>query len=292
MSGRTFFKSFTLVSEEREALFMRDLKRTCYNSIYPYKLFSIKDFYDIEFAPITIFYGGNGCGKTTLLNIIAEKTKVKRLSPFNISPFFDSFVCGCSYEGRIPTKSKILTSDDVFDYLLNIRSLNVGIDNRREELFDEWKALKDSSIDFDPLASIAEYDKWMERSKEKKQSQSEYVRRKLGKNVDMYSNGESAIKFWSEQIDSDALYLLDEPENSLSITKQKDLKEFIEESAENFDCQFVISTHSPILLSMKGAKIYDIDSFPVECKKWTELENVRNYFEFFCEHSDEFTNNE
>ena len=291
MKGRTFLKSFTLVSEEQEALFMRDMKSTCYSSIYPYKLFSIKDFYDIEFAPITIFYGGNGCGKTTLLNVIAEKVKAKRMSPFNVSPFFRQYVDGCSYEGRVPSQSKVLSSDDVFDYLLNTRSLNMGIDTRREELFEEWLALKDSGIRFDPLTSIEKYDEWLERYKSRKLSQSEYVRRKLGANVDMYSNGESAIRFWAEQIESDALYLLDEPENSLSITKQKELKSFLQDSAENFCCQFVISTHSPILLSIEGAKIYDIDSYPVECKKWTELENVRSYYEFFREHSDEFTNN-
>ena len=211
MSSKIFLKSFTLVSEEDEALFMRDIKSTCYNTLYPYKIFSLKDFYDIEFAPITIFYGGNGCGKTTLLNVISEKLKLKRLSPFNVSPLFEHFVDGCSYEGRIPSKSRILTSDDVFDYLLNIRNLNMGIDTQREELFKEWQRLKNSSIDFDPLTSISEYDKWLDRAKNKKLSGSEFVRRKLGTNVDMYSNGESALKFWAEQIDSDALYLLDEP---------------------------------------------------------------------------------
>ena len=53
-------------------------------------------------------------------------------------------------------------------------------------------------------------------------------------------------------------------------------------------CQFVISTHSPFLLSMKGAKIYDLDSDPVDVKKWTELGNVRAYYEFFKSHQSEF----
>ena len=183
----------------------------------------------------------------------------------------------------------MLSSDDVFDYLLSTRSLNMGIDTRREELFEEWTRVKNAGINFDPLVSISEYDAWLERAKQKKMTQSEYVRRKLGTNVDMYSNGESAIRFWAEQIDSDALYLLDEPENSLSITKQKELKAFLQDSAENFGCQFIISTHSPIMLSIDGAKIYDIDSFPVECKKWTELENVQAYFDFFWEYRSEFT---
>jgi predicted ATPase len=39
---------------------------------------------------------------------------------------------------------------------------------------------------------------------------------------------------------------------------------------------------------MKGAKVYDLDSTPVEAKKWTDLENVRIYHEFFEEHRHEF----
>ena len=51
----------------------------------------------------------------------------------------------------------------------------------------------------------------------------------------------------------------------------------------------MISTHSPFLLSMKGARIYDLDEDPVDVKKWTQLENVRAYYQFFKEHEDEFT---
>ena len=50
----------------------------------------------------------------------------------------------------------------------------------------------------------------------------------------------------------------------------------------------MIATHSPFLLSMRGAKIYDMDEEPVDVKRWTELENVRAYFEFFKKHEDEF----
>jgi predicted ATPase len=39
---------------------------------------------------------------------------------------------------------------------------------------------------------------------------------------------------------------------------------------------------------MPNALIYDLDSYPVETKKWTELENVRKYFEFFEKHRDQF----
>ena len=63
---------------------------------------------------------------------------------------------------------------------------------------------------------------------------------------------------------------------------------FIEDSARFFGCQFIISTHSPFLLAIKGAKIYDLDESPVSVKSWTSLENVRTYYEFFKSHDSEF----
>lgn len=74
---------------------------------------------------------------------------------------------------------------------------------------------------------------------------------------------------------------MDEPENSLSPQRQIELKEFIEDSARFFECQFIISTHSPFLLAARDAKIYDLDENPVKVKPWTELELIRIYREFF-----------
>ena len=108
------------------------------------------------------------------------------------------------------------------------------------------------------------------------------------RNVDMFSNGQSAMKYFTDRITENALYLLDEPENSLSIELQQELCEYLQASARHFGCQFVIATHSPVLLSMKDALIYDLDSTPVQTRKWTELENVRRYFDFFEQHRAEF----
>lgn len=49
-----------------------------------------------------------------------------------------------------------------------------------------------------------------------------------------------------------------------------------------------MATHSPFLLSMRGAKIYDLDEDPVDVKRWTELSNVRAYYDFFQKHEGEF----
>ena len=63
---------------------------------------------------------------------------------------------------------------------------------------------------------------------------------------------------------------------------------FVADSARFWNCQFVIATHSPFLLSMNGARIYDFDEDPVDVKRWTQLENVRMYYDFFTDHKGEF----
>ena len=84
------------------------------------------------------------------------------------------------------------------------------------------------------------------------------------------------------------LYLLDEPENSLSARLQLELARFLEDSARFYRCQFVISTHSPFLLALRGAKIYDLDQDPVEPCRWTQVPSVRTFYEFFRSRREEF----
>ncbi|MBO5786511.1 MAG: AAA family ATPase, partial [Clostridia bacterium] len=87
---------------------------------------------------------------------------------------------------------------------------------------------------------------------------------------------------------SDALYFLDEPENSLSIELQIQLAEYIAATARATRSQFIIATHSPIFLSMSNAKIYNLDSYPASVCDLTELPNVRKYFDFFMQHREDF----
>lgn len=286
---KQYLDSLRLWPEDAETGFIMRQRRTCYNGIYPFKIFPGKKLEQIEFAPITIFYGGNGSGKTTLLNIIAEKTKIMRHCAFSGGAFFAEYVNGCEISGReIPGNSQILTSDDVFDYLLNIRYLNDGIDVRREELFEEYLDRKYANH---RLRSLSEYEDWKESYDAKAKSQSQFVRDRLMRNVDMHSNGESAMKYFVDHITENALYLLDEPENSLSIALQQELGSYISASAGHYGCQFILSTHSPVLLAMPNAVIYDLDTYPVETKCWTELENVKRYFDFFEEHREELLKN-
>lgn len=103
-------------------------------------------------------------------------------------------------------------------------------------------------------------------------------------NVREHSNGESAFLYFSEKVQENGLYLLDEPENSLSPLRQQELAKFLEDSARFFGCQFIISTHSPFMLGTLQAKIYNLDSRDLEVVGWTELKNVRYFFAFFEKH--------
>lgn len=284
-----YLKSFTFPNADREFDFLLTIKRNCYDSFYPFKILSRHELDRLDFEQITILYGGNGSGKSTALNVIAEKTGISRDSVFNKTCFFSDYVSLCDMnvddEEGIPENSRIITSDDVFDYMLNIRNLNEGIDLKREELFEEYLDAKYSKFQ---LKSMADYDQLKKVNSARRKTQSRFVRSQLMSNIREYSNGESAYIYFTEKISENGLYLLDEPENSLSPRRQMELTSFIEESARFFGCQFIISTHSPFLLSIKFAKIYDLDAEAVTTKRWTELENVRTYFNFFKTHEKEF----
>ena len=96
------------------------------------------------------------------------------------------------------------------------------------------------------------------------------------------------MRYFEEKLKNDTLYCLDEPENSLSPKLQMQLVEVIRRMTRYCGCQLIIATHSPFVLSIDGAKIYDLDSSPVALKKWWQLDNVRTYYEFFIQHKNLF----
>lgn len=284
-----YLQSFKMPSEDDEyRFFLNSLKarRTCYDSKYPFGLFRYRELPELYFDDITIFYGNNGSGKSTILNVISEKLGLARSTPYNRTDFFDDYVQLCDYtlERAIPEGSEIITSDGVFERVLDIRRLNNGIDDKREKLVREY--IEEVTSDKPNLLSgIDDFDRWKRASdmRNPNKSQSQFLRKSLIRNVEERSNGESALAYFVDAIKDDTLYLLDEPENSLSAQNQLQLKYFIEDCVRNHSCQFIISTHSPFLLSIEHATVFDLDSTPPEVKNWTELGSVKTYFEFFRE---------
>ena len=119
-------------------------------------------------------------------------------------------------------------------------------------------------------------------------SYTQYLKKTIGEVEPSYSNGETGLLYLIEQIAEPGLYLLDEPENSMSCETQLKLVEFIELSARAYNTQFIIATHSPFLLSIPNAKIYNLDTSPVSLSKWWELENMKHYFKLFNKYQAEF----
>lgn len=282
-----YLSQFSFPHVEAEYDFLMSQQRTCYDTYYPFQTISKHRLVMLDFEPVTILYGGNGSGKTTVLNVIAEKLKLDRDTRYNRTNFFEDYTRMCSYEleQTVTAESRIITSDDVFDFILNLRNINDGIDKKREDLFEDYLETKYSDF---RMNSLADYEQLKKVNMARSKTQSRYVRKHLMGNVREHSNGESAFLYFSEKIKENGLYLLDEPENSLSPERQQELVRFLGDSARFFGCQFLIATHSPFLLSIKNAKIYDLDEEPVDVKRWTQLGNVRAYYEFFKKHEDEF----
>ena len=289
-----YLNRFVLPSDTAEIKVIENEKRTCFNTFYPFKIFPLKKLRTLEFETVTMLYGGNGSGKSTLLNVMSAKLNAARFSDFNGAPFFERFVNMCDTEFyRRPNASFVLTSDDVFDYVLSARSVNERIDERRNALFDRYADKKREAIsnpEILRLNGLDDYERWSEVREiiSPKRSQSGYIRDRVVSEIDLSSNGETALRYFIDRIDSDALYFLDEPENSLSIELQIQLAEYIAATARATRSQFIIATHSPIFLSMSNAKIYNLDSYPASVCDLTELPNVRKYFDFFMQHREDF----
>lgn len=283
-----YLKNFSLLSEVQEHYCIPELR--IYNTLYPLGIFSQKKLTEITFEPVTIFYGGNGSGKTTLLNIIAQKIGASRKSINNFGDVFDTYVGGTDFElnKRELKEIKVILSDDVFDYLIDMRAINSKVNRRKNDLANEFINNK-FNVSSNDLNIFNDYEKLKDVVASKKKTESAYIRERLrNNNIIQESNGETALSYWQNEIQDNAIYIIDEPENSLSAENQLKLKTYIEESARFYNCQFIIATHSPFLLSIKDAKIYDLDSIPAKQKKWTELDNVRIYYNFFKENEQEF----
>lgn len=282
-----YLSRFKFPDYDCEYAFRLKIRRTCYNTMYPFFVLSRNGLTELDFEPVTILYGGNGSGKSTALNVIAETLNLQRDTLFNRSDFFKDYTRLCSFDlsADIPAESRIITSDDVFDFMLNLRSLNEGIDLKREELFKEYLDVKNTPF---RVTSLNDYEHLKTVCEARRKTQSRYVRSRLPENVREQSNGESGYLYFTEKIREKGLYLLDEPENSLSPERQLQLVKFLEESVRFYSCQLIIATHSPFILAMRGAKIFDFDEAPVDVKKWTQLQNVKTYYNFFKSHEKDF----
>ena len=263
---------------------LSDYRVKDYN-IYPYNVLKNKEPDIFIFDNITVLYGNNGSGKSTILNLIAHKLKLNGREKNNpkiqgMRPYFEEYAelreysLGQNEYGinrRIPENSRYIKSEEI---LYEIRKI------QQNSVLEE--SLISDNIKNGMKPDIA-----------KEMINTQNVQKQLDRirfAQDKYSNGETTMQILSESIEPDNLYLLDEPEVSLSPQKQVELANEINRLARYLDVQFIIATHSPFMLGILDAKIYNLDTKNFEVQKWSELDNVKFFYEFFRQRKNEFEN--
>lgn len=240
---------------------------------YPYDILAPKKLHSIDFDPVTIFYGSNGSGKSTVLNVIARKLKIKMKDSGNDALAFQPFIDSCHYisslhkeYGDIPEPSIFIRSEDVMHEIVKFRQKNerikVFVKDKYPHLYERYFNNPTGKKEY-----LWSYESWIEEA--------------LSDFCEGRSNGELALGYFRDMISPDSVVLLDEPENSLSPKFQHDLANMLTDYSRFFKCQFIIATHSPFLLAIPGAKIYDLDATPTTVKLWTDLENIKLYAQLF-----------
>ena len=253
-------------------------------NIYPYHVFAGKTERRLYFGPITMLYGNNASGKSTVLNIIANKLKLQgqeyaASNKYGRVLYFERFVEECRYtlgereDGRsfreIPSGSRYIKSEDI---LYEIKKI------QQEQVLQDGYVYEHVRRGMDKEAVRGSLDSYGTRQRLENLI---YAQEK-------YSNGETALQMLEDFIEPDGLYLLDEPEVSLSPENHVLLAENLNRMARFLGCQFIVATHSPFMLGTLQGRIYDLDSRDWVEAEWTELENVRYFYRFFEERRGEF----
>lgn len=253
-------------------------------NIYPYNVFAGKYAEPFVFAPITVFYGNNGSGKSTLLNVIANSLELKgkemvTSNTYGIVNYCNSFSSECLYSlgedenGReirsLPKESRYIKSEDILYEIKKIQQEQILSDGM------EYDCVKNGMSGRQARKFVSSKEAYLQK---------EYIMFAQEK----YSNGETSLQYFEEFLQPNALYLLDEPEVSLSPANQVVLAEELNKMARLLQCQFIVATHSPFMLGTLHAKIYNLDTKEYDVVKWSELENVRYFYDFFKKHEKEF----
>ncbi|MGX1832263.1 AAA family ATPase [Paenibacillus taichungensis] len=247
-------------------------------NIYPDHVFRHIAGEVLLFDRITVLYGSNGSGKSTLLNLIANKlgiTGAERMATYGHSIYVQRFIEESSYElghdaqehsiYKLPDGSRYIKSEDLLYEIKKIQQKSVLREGLMHEQFVQGKS----------KAQVEELEQ--SYAFKKKMDIIQYSQEK-------YSNGESSMQFFEEHLLPGQLYLLDEPETSLSPANQIKLAEQMNDLARYFDSQFIIATHSPFVLGTLHAKIYNLDASMLQTAEWYELDNVQFFYQFFHKH--------
>ncbi|MBN1429860.1 MAG: AAA family ATPase [Anaerolineae bacterium] len=196
-------------------------------------------------TPVTLFVGENGTGKSTLLEAIAQACGIHIWRPSEGVRYETN-----QYEGHL---SRYLTIEWARGI---VPGSFFGSDIFRHfaRILDEWAA-----SDPGQLAYFG------------------------GKSLVTQSHGQSFMSFFRSRYQIRGLYLMDEPETALSPQSQLELLDILGKMGEAGHAQFIVATHSPILLACAGATIYSFDHIPAQPVAYRETRHYQIYRDFLIE---------
>lgn len=233
---------------------------------YPFDLPALAGVTEVELtAPVTFLVGENGSGKSTLLEALAVASRLPTVGthPAHEDPTLAK-VARLADSLRLGWKPRLhrgffLRAEDVFGFLLALR-------RDREVLESEMKAaddrLRDAS-DYARTLGLGPY-----------RASLSALRSRYGDDPDARSHGETFLHLFRQRMVPGGLFLMDEPEAALSPQSQLALVALMADAVREGG-QFVVATHSPLLLAIPGASILSFDERPVRAVSWDELTSVQ-----------------
>lgn len=210
---------------------------------YPFSLPIIKNLHEIEFpTQVTFFVGENGTGKSTILESIAEKA-------------------GMGPEGGSKNFYVKTAEEHVYQ----------GTQKFAECFTLSWRA-KPQDVYFFKAESFFNVATQIDRI-----AQHDYAIYESygGKSLHVQSHGESFLAFFKNRVGNRGFYIFDEPEAALSPQRQLSLMVIINEMCKQSGSQFIIATHSPILLAYPGATIYSCDGDTLRKVSYKETDHYQ-----------------
>ncbi|HAZ13370.1 MAG: hypothetical protein A2X86_14900 [Bdellovibrionales bacterium GWA2_49_15] len=212
--------------------------------------------------PVTILVGENGCGKSTLLETIAVAAGSVAVGGNSIER--DESLAQAKLLSKYLRLSWIkrthrgffMRSEDFFNFARRVREEQSELKNLADEAGQKFKG-------YGRLLAVGAA-----------LGQSYALEAKYGKDLDANSHGESFLKLFQGRLVPDGFYILDEPEAPLSPVRQMAFIAMIQDCVKE-GSQFLIATHSPILMGYPGAKILNIDGKSISSVQYEDLEHVK-----------------
>lgn len=258
-----------------DGLFLREVvKRGGDGDRFPFSVPVIRTLDRLAFStPVTYFVGENGSGKSTLLEGIAAAARLPAVGSADLS---GDATLGAQRElaaalrlvwNRRTSRGFFLRAEDFFGFAKRVAAMRVEMMARIAELEVEYadRSAWAKGLAMGPArSSLAELEK------------------RYGVDLDANSHGQSFLTLFRSRFVPGGLYLLDEPEAPLSPQSQLGFMLMMQDMIAE-DAQFIIATHSPILLAYPGATIYSFDSATAVPVAYGELEHVRLTRDFLNE---------